>query len=252
MHRKELHQGWEQYGGGGWRASTTDYVLLGRARGEGSQGWLTVNESYEKALTAFVAALLHAPGANPFLGDLREQSAVFAWYGMLNSLSMTLLKLASAGVPDIYQGNEMLDWSLVNPDNRRAVDYAARRAALASLDALTGAAAGAPRVRPLFSSPYDGRAKLWVVAARWPCDGEQGPELFAAGGLPAHSRGHRRSCRARRCVRRMHEHDGVVVVAGRLFALLGLAAGTLPLADAWGDTTLDVRFLAPGSRVENC
>ena len=232
-----------------YRERIEHYMVKAAREAKVHTSWLTVNESYEEALTAFVAALLHAPGANPFLGDLREQSAVFAWYGMLNSLSMTLLKLASPGVPDIYQGNEMLDWSLVDPDNRRAVDYAARRAALASLDALTGAAAGAPRVGPLFSSPYDGRAKLWVVARALALRREH-PELFAAGD---YQRIAVTGARAEHVVafRRMHEHDGVVVVAGRLFALLGLAAGTLPLADAWGDTTLDVRFLAPGSRVEN-
>ena len=79
-----------------YRERIEHYMVKAAREAKVHTSWLTVNESYEEALTAFVAALLHAPGANPFLGDLREQSAVFAWYGMLNSLSMTLLKLASA------------------------------------------------------------------------------------------------------------------------------------------------------------
>ena len=75
----------------------------------------------------FVRALLAARGRQPRSSTTcRRWRSTLAWFGVLNSLSMTLLKLTSPGVPDIYQGNELMDLSLVDPDNRRPVDYALR------------------------------------------------------------------------------------------------------------------------------
>ena len=73
------------------------------------------------------AYLLTPRGDNAFLDELRQLAPVFAWFGLLNSLSMALVKLTAPGVPDIYQGQEMLDYSLVDPDNRRPVDFARRQ-----------------------------------------------------------------------------------------------------------------------------
>ncbi len=78
---------------------------------------------------------------------------------------MAALKLTSPGVPDIYQGNETLDLSLVDPDNRRPVDYELRRRRLDELRALADAPEGerGPRVRSLFDAFANGQPKLWVV-----------------------------------------------------------------------------------------
>ena len=112
-----------------YRERIEHYMVKAAREAKVHTSWLTVNEAYEEALTAFVAALLARAGRKPFLGDLREQCAVFAWYGMLNSLSMTLLKLASPGVPDIYQGNEMLDcrWSILITGGRSTTPRVERR-----------------------------------------------------------------------------------------------------------------------------
>jgi (1->4)-alpha-D-glucan 1-alpha-D-glucosylmutase len=232
-----------------YRERIQQYMVKAAREAKLRTSWLAVNEPYEVALTGFVGDLLHTGAANPFLDDLREQSATFAWFGMLNSLSMTLLKLASPGVPDIYQGNEVLDLSLVDPDNRRPVDYGARRALLASFDTLRSEAPGAPRMRPLFESPYDGRAKLWVVE-RTLASRRERPDLFAGGkyhGVTV------KGARERHVVafRREHADSGVLVVAGRLFASLGLPAGELPLGERWGDTKVDASFVPSGTRVEN-
>jgi (1->4)-alpha-D-glucan 1-alpha-D-glucosylmutase len=228
-----------------YRGRIEAYMVKASRESKVRTSWLSVHAPYEEALTAFVAALLHGSGANPFLADLREQCATFAWYGVLNSLSMTLLKMASPGVPDIYQGNEMLDLSLVDPDNRRPVDYQARRAALTALDALSRGEPGAARMQPLLASPYDGRAKLWLVARglelRRRC-----AELFASEDYqPVNTSG----LRAAHVVAfaRRRGPDTVVAVAGRLFASLGPRAGTFPLGETWGDTTLALPFLKPGT-----
>src|SRR5438876_737332 len=78
--------------------------------------------AYEKAVVAFVRALLTAPDNERFLADFIPFQRKIAWFGMLNSLAQTLLKLTAPGVPDIYQGCEWWQLALVDPDNRRGVD----------------------------------------------------------------------------------------------------------------------------------
>src|SRR5688572_11782941 len=95
------------------------YMLKALREAKVHTSWISANEEYEGAVTAFVRALLASSERNLFLKDLRLHSARIAWFGTLNSLSMTLLKITSPGVPDIYQGNEITDLSLVDPDNRR-------------------------------------------------------------------------------------------------------------------------------------
>lgn len=105
----------------------------------------------------FVAAILDAQGSEDFVKDLSEFVRVPTRAGMLNSLSQTLLKIASPGVPDFYQGTEVWSFTLVDPDNRRQVDYDERRALLASLrDA--GACDATEFVKGLLEKPDDGRA----------------------------------------------------------------------------------------------
>jgi (1->4)-alpha-D-glucan 1-alpha-D-glucosylmutase len=154
-------------------------------------------------------------------------------------------------VPDLYQGHELVALTLVDPDNRGPVDYALRREALAALKALAADPVALPgRVRTLLQSPHDGRAKLWVtwraleLRRRDPTTFEQGDyaPVTAAGE------------RARHVVAyaRRRGQAGVVAVAGRLFASLGLDTGVPPLGlAAWGDTTLDLAFIPAGTALAN-
>jgi (1->4)-alpha-D-glucan 1-alpha-D-glucosylmutase len=235
----------------GYRERIERYMVKAAREAKVHTSWFAVDVAYEDALTGFVAALLRAPGENIFLPELRTQSAFFAWFGLLNSVSMALLKLTSPGVPDIYQGNEILDYSLVDPDNRRPVDYATRRAAVASLETLAAelATAAEARVPALFESPYDGRAKLWVILRALALRRER-PALFAEGGYRriAVTGAHAEHIVA---FARLHGREGVVVAAGRLFASLGLAVGTLPLGRVWRDTALDLSFLPPATRLSS-
>ena len=122
-------------------------------------------------------------------------------------------------------------------------------ALLASLAALRTGASGSPHVRSLFESPYDGRAKLWVVARALALR-RQHPALFAAGGYQGVAV---KGARDRHVVafRRVRGKEGVLVVAGRFFASFGLAAGELPLGERWGDTRVDASFLPSGASIEN-
>ena len=127
----------------------------------------------------------HTNGA--FLEDFRAVQRHISHYGLFNSLSQTLLKITAPGVPDTYQGTEMWDFSLVDPDNRRAIDYAHRHHMLRELQARIGAA-GDERcalAQDLLISMADGRIKLYITALALHCR-RRHPGLFAIGDyLPA-------------------------------------------------------------------
>jgi (1->4)-alpha-D-glucan 1-alpha-D-glucosylmutase len=235
-----------------YRDRIEGYMIKAAREAKARTSWINVNELYERALAGFVQALLGRLEGNLFLDDFRTQLPAFQWFGLLNSVSLALVKLTSPGVPDLYQGTELLDLSLVDPDNRRPVDYAARHAALAALDVLAErpAASLAAGVRELFDEPYAGRAKLWVIRRALALRRERA-ELFADGDYhPLAAAG----IRLRHVVAyaRRRGPTGIVVVAGRLFASLGVAAGELPLGEAtWGDTSLDLSFLPAGVELRN-
>ncbi len=209
--------------------------------------WLNVNEPYETAVIEFVRGLLGRVEGNLFLDDLRAQARGIAWFGMLNSLSMALLKFTSPGIPDIYQGNELGDLSLVDPDNRRPVDYDLRRRLLDELKAAAEAPGFADTVRTYAQNAADGRAKLWVT---WRALGlrRQHPDLFQLGDYTPLSVEGPRASHVIAYARR-HEGKVAVTIAGRLWASLGLEQGALPLGDAvWKDTFVDVSALGDGLR----
>jgi (1->4)-alpha-D-glucan 1-alpha-D-glucosylmutase len=118
--------------------------------------WINPNKAYEDAVAAFVQSILDPADSAAFLDDFSVLQQRVAFLGMFNSLSQTLLKLGSPGVSDIYQGNELWDLSLVDPDNRRPVDYARRQADLAGLCSSADPA-------DLLGTAEDGRIKLYVT-----------------------------------------------------------------------------------------
>jgi (1->4)-alpha-D-glucan 1-alpha-D-glucosylmutase len=165
---------------------------------------------------------------------------------------MVLVKLTSPGVPDFYQGSELLELSLVDPDNRRPVDYGRRGALLEELQRVAAAPADgmAASVRRFFDAPFDGRAKLWLTWRTLQFRREQA-ELFLKGDYHPVAVSGERSRNVVAYARRLGDR-GIVAVAGRLFALMGLAPGALPVGEpTWGDTVLDLAFLPKGARLVN-
>jgi (1->4)-alpha-D-glucan 1-alpha-D-glucosylmutase len=209
--------------------------------------WVNPNAEYEAALLAFVDALLAESPHNLFLADLRTTAEAIAWPGMLNSLSMVLVKFTSPGVPDLYQGNETWDHSLVDPDNRRPVDYERRRRLLAEVEA--AAHEGTEAVRALFVDLDDGRAKLyltWRLLQHRRAD----PQLFRDGSyVPLQAEG----ARAAHVVAyaRRNGDRALVTIAGRLFATLGVRRPDLPCGAVWEDTRIAVPFLEEGETLTN-
>jgi (1->4)-alpha-D-glucan 1-alpha-D-glucosylmutase len=134
--------------------------------------WSNPNTDYEAALTRYVRGVLDASRPSPFLADFHAFVASLARAGAITSLAQLVLKLTVPGVPDIYQGAELWDFSLVDPDNRRPVDWQARRILLDETDRASPA--------DLAANWQDGREKLFatrrLLALR-----RAHPDLFAAG-----------------------------------------------------------------------
>ena len=217
-----------------------NYMLKAAREAKTHTSWVNRNETYETALSEFVRALLADTGRNLFLQDLRDAVRPLTWFGMLNSLSMVLIKLTSPGVPDCYQGNELWDFSLVDPDNRRAVDYVLRRRLLSECNSPAQA----------FANLLDGRAKMYFVRTLL-AERARTPDLFAHGSYTPVQVSGPRAAHAVAYARR-HGHAAAMAVAGRLFATLGVKENELPCGDAlWLDTRIELPFLQEGSVLRN-
>lgn len=147
--------------------------------------WAVPDPAYEQSLLAFVDA---AFDSEAFRGSFLPFQQRVAWLGMQNSLVQTVLKLTVPGVPDIYQGAELWDLNLVDPDNRRAVDYVSRTELLARSHA-AWRAAPADTLRQLSADWQDGAIKQLLTLLALQCRARH-PELFALGAyLPAEVQG---------------------------------------------------------------
>lgn len=125
--------------------------------------WIQPHEAHESALANFVDALFDSKRGKAFCDDFLPLQRTLAFYGAINSLSQVLLKTTAPGVPDFYQGMELWDFSLVDPDNRRPVDFRLRMKLLEELRHAEAADAGA-LARTLSGNWRDGRIKLYTTA----------------------------------------------------------------------------------------
>ena len=198
------------------------------------------------ALSQFVRAALQGSDASAFLRDFLPFQRRIARVGIVHSLSQTLLKLVSPGVPDLYQGCEFWDFSLVDPDNRRPVDYEARETSLAAIDREIASGRDlADLGRQLFRDADTGAIKQYIIAQvlRHRCDHIA---LYATGSYrPLETDGASKD----RVVAfgRHHSGDAVIAVAPRLVAGLMGDDGTRPPLgrDVWGST----RILLPDGSI---
>ena len=144
-----------------------EYMLKAVREAKVHTSWLTTNQPYEDALVRFVERTLTGPGAARFLTAFVPFQQRIARLGVVNSLAQTTLKLGSPGVPDFYQGTELWDLSLVDPDNRRPVDFDVRARLLDDVDAALQASSADRSVRlaEYVREWRDGRLKLLLTAA---------------------------------------------------------------------------------------
>jgi (1->4)-alpha-D-glucan 1-alpha-D-glucosylmutase len=206
--------------------------------------WVNPNREWDEAVRRFVSAVLEDTPENRFLADFREFQEPVTRAGLWNALSQVLLKIASPGVPDFYQGNERWTFTLVDPDNRGAVDYAGSR------DMLRGFEQGASEDRPglvrrLAANLTDGAAKLYLTNRALRFRRDHGA-LFSDG---AYASLLTTGARANHAIAfaRIGKDENVLALAGRFFLNM-TRNGEQPLgADAWADTEvlLPRRFTAP-------
>ena len=147
-----------------FRNRMREYVLKAAREAKVHTRWVRQNPRQEKALLNFVTAIIKSRGPNPFLKDFEMLQQKIAYFGMLNGLAQTLIKITSPGVPEIYQGCDLWDLRLVDPDNRRAVDYAVRAKLLAEIEERTQSRGGADEFRKEIATHWqDGRIKLYII-----------------------------------------------------------------------------------------
>jgi (1->4)-alpha-D-glucan 1-alpha-D-glucosylmutase len=215
------------------------YMLKAAKEAKLHTSWINPNEAYDEALRLFVARILDPAATNRFLADFAAFHGPVARLGMVNSLAQTLIKVTAPGIPDVYQGTEVWDFSLVDPDNRRPVDFAARASLLEKLRARISAGPLAPLARELVDRWEDGRIKLYTLHRALTCR-RAAPGLFLEGDyVPLRTRG---SCAAHLCAFARRKRGRMVVsVVPRLTAWLTDKGATLPLgSEVWHNTWVDL------------
>jgi (1->4)-alpha-D-glucan 1-alpha-D-glucosylmutase len=212
-----------------FRQRIQDYMVKAVREAKVNSSWLEPNVAWEDAVRAFTAALLAPGGRNRFPQSFATFAKHIARPGMVNSLTQTALKLTCPGVADFYQGCEVWDFSLVDPDNRRPVDYASRQR---QLDSLSSADPG-----ELLENWPDGRIKLFLIHRLLALRRER-KELFASGSYTAIAAAGLFADKVVTFERRGSD-AAILVVVPRLTARLGFP----PLRGAWADTQLAL----PGS-----
>jgi len=221
-----------------------DYMIKALKEAKINTSWINPDEEYEQELRSFVAAVLEPAPDNAFLAECAAFAGRIARAGMWNSLSQSLLKITAPGVPDFYQGTELWDLSLVDPDNRRPVDYGQRRALLSALryDSQNDPLACCAR---LLGAPEDGRIKLYVLsqALRFR---RANAELFRAGTYDPLAAAGEAADHVIAFARSLSEKQ-VVVVATRFFMALGAPDRPPVGPEVWRSTRLPLPAgTAPG------
>jgi (1->4)-alpha-D-glucan 1-alpha-D-glucosylmutase len=225
-----------------FRDRIVGYMRKAMRESKAHTSWLSPDESYERAVLRFVEAILDRRRPNPFLQAFLPFQARVAALGIYNSLAQLVIKVTAPGVPDFYQGTELWDLSLVDPDNRRPVDYEERRAVLAALT--SSATPDSQCASELLEHRADGRVKMFVTAralaarAGWRDVYERGEyvPLEVAGG--------RRDCLfafGRVATSAAPRRAVTITCVPRLIGSLISDAMTPPLGPVvWGDTRIEL------------
>jgi (1->4)-alpha-D-glucan 1-alpha-D-glucosylmutase len=199
--------------------------------------WINPNPPYDQAVEKFIEAVLDRTRPNPFLESLLPFQEQIAEIGLYNAMAQVALKITAPGVPDFYQGTELWDFSLVDPDNRRPVDYALRRHVLTELRR-AGEEAGSDRrslVRDLLATRKDGRIKLYLTMTGLRYRRRHASLFHSGRYVPLESGG---AYRNHVCAfARVHEDHAVATIVPRLVQGLLRKDGRASLeSEVWKDT----------------
>jgi (1->4)-alpha-D-glucan 1-alpha-D-glucosylmutase len=200
-----------------------DYAIKAAREAKQHTSWLAPNETYEEALESFICNMM---SLEAFETSLATAADSIATHGVSNSLGQVVLKIASPGVPDTYQGSELWDLRLVDPDNRGPVDYDQRRALLRSIDGTLP--------KELLASFHDGRVKLHVLRAGLRVRRDM-PKTFIDGDYVPIDGGDELIAFARN-----HAEGSVVAVVTRRPYLVTGGRAPFAVDDVWGHRRLAV------------
>ncbi|MBW4631138.1 MAG: malto-oligosyltrehalose synthase [Iphinoe sp. HA4291-MV1] len=219
-----------------------DYVVKAIREAKVHTAWLRENSTYENAFTDFVTTVLEPSKDNPFLKEFLPFQRCVADYGIFNSLSQTLLKITSPGVPDFYQGGELWDFSLVDPDNRRPVDFETRQSYLKAIKEQSKTDI-LKLIDELLANKEDARIKLFLIVQALKARTEY-LQVFQQGNyLPLEVSG-----KFKENIIAFARNDGnktIVTIAPRFFTSL-IQPGKYPLGQPiWHDTSLKLPTEAP-------
>lgn len=218
-----------------------EYMIKAVKEAKLHSSWINPNEPYESAIAQFIERVLTGTGGARFLPLFHPFQERIARTAVANSLSQTLLKIASPGVPDFYQGTELWDLTLVDPDNRRPIDFVRRSEAMDRIDAILNEPpeARVDSIRALAQAWHDGAIKMLVIAAGLrlraafpdlfleadylPLDAEVtvGADVIAFARALAPAAGSGRT------------HRAAVAIAPRLVTRVVDAERPLPIGDTW-------------------
>ncbi|HSR12281.1 MAG TPA: malto-oligosyltrehalose synthase, partial [Thermodesulfobacteriota bacterium] len=229
-----------------FRQRIRDYAVKAVREAKVNSSWISPNAAHEEALLKFVDSLLDPSPDNFFLKDMGPLRRKVSFFGMLNSLSQTLLKIALPGVPEFYQGSEIWDFSLVDPDNRRPVDFRRRMDILKSVQ---GGREDPGKARALLQDWKSGAVKFYVCLRSLHFRREN-PLLFGEGEyLPLESRG---ALAENACAfARVKSGASAVMIVPRLLTRVTGGRMEAPLGDAWGDSSIVQPQEVPGAEFRN-
>jgi (1->4)-alpha-D-glucan 1-alpha-D-glucosylmutase len=202
-----------------------NYLLKAAREAKTATSWLTRNSEYEKAVSQFLGRMFRS---RAFLQSVAQFCATIEATAIVNALAQTLLRLCAPGVPDTYQGGELWNQSLVDPDNRRPVDFERRRR---YLDELRGQRESRDLANRLLESAADGRIKQFVVHVGLELRRAR-PELFVQGEYVPLDGGEHVVA-----FMRVFEQERLLCVVPRLTHGLK-AAAKFPIGTVWGSRTL--------------
>jgi len=224
-----------------YRDRISSYMLKAMREAKVFTSWLNPSEPHEKAMARFVEKVL-SPDNAAFRRDFLELARLVARFGIYNSLAQLAIKIGAPGVPDFYQGTELWDFSLVDPDNRRPVDYQKRRALFDELDAAREQGREGELAADLLQKPEGDSLKLFATMTMLRAR-RASHEVFGNGSYePLAADGSRRD-HVFAFARVLGQRQALVVVP-RLVATLKPDGGA-PVGDVWGDTRIRVPESAP-------
>jgi (1->4)-alpha-D-glucan 1-alpha-D-glucosylmutase len=228
--------------GEGFTARMKSYIIKAVREAKVHTGWVKPDTEYEEACISFINDILTPSGENFFLKEFLLFQKKIAFNGMFNSLSQALLKITSPGVPDFYQGTELWDLNLVDPDNRQPVDFEKRKKILQ--DIITKERQDVLGLtKELLANKEDGRIKLFLIYRALRARKENMMAFEKGAYLPLRAEGKFKACVI--AYLRAHEGTWIITIAPRFLTKL-IEEGAYPFdEEMWADTRIILPENAP-------